>query len=243
MTAAQMPDLSRVVSITEAAKRTMSDDKMTNVMTIKTPFDRDGDAQSYKWSELRDRLGLNSNVANARWMPEKLLPLFADLKAPDLLTPQGKPTKFCAQMLARYKTFCNDDKNDYEVFAEQVRSHFATDTAKAVAVEVLQPETDSGSSVSSGDAPSPLATKQQQIEGKAETLEDKIMLAIQLQQQVGQLAVQYQETSEKSWEQQVIEDEIEKFNQEQERKKKEIELRLQVRQMLEKNGSNLQQPS
>lgn len=236
MTALPNERFSRVVRLSEVSKRPMSDKKMTEVMTLPTPFDGDGDAAAYKWAEIRDKLGLSSNVANARWMPEKIMPLLANLEAPPLLTGQGKPTKFCAQMLSRYKVFCNDDKNDYGIFAEQVRNHFSSDAAKPVSVEVLPSDDDGDKGLSPVDASAPLSKLQQQTEEAAESLEGKIMLAMQLKQDVGQLATQYQQASEKSWEQQVIEDEIDKFNQEQARKKQELALRLKVRQMLENNG-------
>lgn len=239
MPRAERVELSKIVSLSEAAKRPRKDDKMTSdrhemtaVMTISTPFDDDTDDTDYKWSAIRDRLDLGSNVANARWMPEKLLPLFAALDAPALLTAKGKPTKFCAQMLARYKAVCVDG-NDYDWFCNQVRSAFAGDTAKPVHVEVLTDD-------DADDKPSSLVIMQQQVEAKNDTLESRIALAMQSKQQAAQAETQYRSLSDKSWEQQVIEDELAAYQEEQERKKREYELRVKVRQMLDKQAQDSQ---
>lgn len=225
MTSTAKTDLSKVVSLSEVSSRPTKQKPMTEVMTLPTPFDDDDDDVDYKWAEIRDRLELSSNVANARWMPEKLMPLFANLEAPAILTIKGKPTKFCAQMIARYKRSCVDDGNDYKLFCAQVQAAFTNRAETPAKVEVLT--ADDG-----GDEPSSLIVLQQQLEAKDDSLESQIMRTMQAKQQASKAETQYRSLTQKAWEQQVIEDELANIQEEQERKKQEFELRLKVRQML-----------
>lgn len=231
MTIPQKVELSKVVSLIDLSKKPATPKKVTETITtitaMVTPFDYDDYGNGYTWAEIREKLGLNSNVANAKWMPLKLMPLFANLSAPPILTTKGRPTKFGAQMLSRYKTFVIDGGKDYELFCEQVRSEFSGDSGKLARVEVLENDYDGD------DNPSSLARFQRQVEDKAEDLESKIVLVLQSKQQADQVEIQYQQAVDESWQQQVIADELAKFQKEQERKKQETELRLKIRQMLE----------
>lgn len=210
---------------------------VTAIAQIPTPFDRDGDDSSYKWSEIRERLELSSNVANARWMPEKIMPLFSKLETPKLLTEQGRPTKFCAQWLSRYKTFCCDGGNDYSKFVTEIKTIFRSDEPKAVPVEVLSDDSE-GYKVSSPDV---MQRMEEQVEEQEDTLQGKLMLAVQTARDANKAIARYTSLESKSWEQQVIEDEIAKFQEEQERKKQEAELRAKVREMLQKQAQQAEQ--
>jgi len=209
-----------------------------NLMTMVTVFDDDGDGVDYKWSEIRDRLALTSNVANARWMPEKLIPAIDGLNAPNLLTSKGRPTKFGAQMLARYKLSCVDNGGDYETFCRLIKKSFgdgSSDAVKSVSVEVLVFGDGDGDS---GDrALSPFSTQQQTIDDREDDLTGKLARAMDSKRKADGAIAKLEGLNAKSWEQQVIEDEIGKFQLEQEQKEKEAKLRLQVRQMLEGNDS------
>lgn len=216
-----------------------ADDQEMTAMTAATVFDDDDDGKEYKWSEIRDRLALTSNVANARWMPEKLLPALDGLNAPKLLTSKGRPTKFGAQMLARYKLSCVDNSGDYETFCRLVKKSFgdgSSDAVKSVPVEVLGFGDENGDS---GDrALSPFSTQQQTIDDREDDLTGKLARAMDSKRKADGAIAKLEGLNAKSWEQQVIEDEIAKFQLEQEQKEKEASLRLQVRQMLEGNGSD-----
>jgi len=233
------------------------------MVTAVTPFDDDGDGVDYKWSEVRDRLGLTSNVANARWMPEKLLPILEGLRTPKLLTSKGRPTKFGAQMLARYKLFCLDNGGDYEAFHKLVKKAFGDggdgfgdrngDAAKPVAVEVLgfgdrfgdrfgdggDGFGDGGDGFGDGGdkRSSPLARFAAQVGDREEDMETKIMRAAQAKQAADRSIAQLGNLEAKSWEQHIVEDELGKYTEVQLQRKKEADIRLHVRSMLEGNDS------
>lgn len=229
----QSQGFASTLRLVDPSKVTDGDKAMTEdyaLMTAPTPFD---DGTSYKWAEVREILGLNSNVANARWLPEKLMPLLQNLKTPELLTEKGRPTKFCAQMLFRYKCFVIEAGNDYETFCNLVRTAFPSNVPTALAVVVSDDD-------ENGDEPlspkSSLSLMRDRIEDNNDNLESRIVLALQTGQEAKRAESEYKQLKEKSWEQQVIEDEIALYQEEQDRKKKEFELRAKVRQMLERSG-------
>ena len=230
MNAPKPQGFSSVVSISDAAKA----EKNYSIMEIVTPFDSDDDEQSYKWTEIREPLGVSSNVANARWLPEKLMPLFETLRAPELLTDKGRPTKFCAQMLFRYNTFCNQQEKSYEAFCSAVRKRFPPKAEEVVIPDILdddeQPVTNYETSRNTPSS-SALARYQEDVQDFSEDLEGRFLRLKQLSSEVENLETALEKIEEKDWETQIIEEELAKEEERLNRKKKELELRLKARKM------------
>lgn len=197
-----------------------------NPMTLATPFDSDRPT-SYKWTDIQQTFG-TSNVPNARWMPQKLVPLFQGLDAPSLIEG-SRCARFGAQMLSRYKQYCIDGGNSYESFADAVRDAFSP-------MEAEESSASSGFGVTRPDTTSiGLVTFDQQSNALVvgdSAIASLILRAVEAGKEARQAELAYNGLSDAQRQQEIVADEVRRYTEAQEAKKKEYDLRLKVQQTL-----------
>lgn len=230
MTATQIKGKAKNMNASEPSKT-------YSPLEIVTPFDRDGDDRDYKWVEIRDAMEIKSNVINARWMPEKIMPMFQDLDAPKLLSDRHRPTKFCAQVLYRYNVYCNGDKFSYDLFKSAYQEAYSKEAEEVVIPEFLDDEGDvtgDDKTITGDDKGASIDLYQEKARDGRDDLEGRFLALQKLQSDVEGLKTQLAEVEQRDWENQVIADELGKREEKLKKEKEELELRLKIRQMLDK---------